>query len=46
MEDGVPFYIAKAIKALYNCSDLWRIKWPTNLPDLNLIKNIWQLLKY
>jgi len=46
MEDGAPFHIAKAIKALYDCNDLWRMKWPANLPNLNLIKNVWWLLKY
>ena len=44
MEDGAPSYIAKAMKALYDCSDLWRMKWPANLPDLNPIKNVWRLL--
>ena len=40
IEDGVPSYITKATKVLYDRNDLWRIKWPANLPNLNPIKNI------
>ena len=46
MEDRAPSHIAKATKALHNRNDLWRIKWPTNSPDFNPIKNVWRLLKY
>ena len=40
IEDGAPSYIAKAIKILHDRNDVWRIKWPTNSPDLNPIKNV------
>ena len=46
MEDGAPSHIAKAMKVLHDCNDLWRMKWLVNLPDLNPIKNVWWLLKY
>ena len=46
MEDGAPFYIAKATKALYDRNDVWKMKWPTNSPNSNPIENVWRLLKY
>ncbi|OCK95250.1 uncharacterized protein K441DRAFT_556592, partial [Cenococcum geophilum 1.58] len=46
IEDGAPSYIAKATKVLHDRNDLWRIKCPANSPNLNPIKNVWQLLKY
>ena len=46
MEDGVPSYTANAMKALHECNNVQRIRWPANLPNLNPIENVWRLLKY
>ena len=46
MEDGAPSYMANATKALHKCNDVWRMRWPANLLDLNPIENVWRLLKY
>ena len=40
MEDGATSHTAMIMKALHDCNDLIRIKWPANSLDLNPIKNV------
>jgi hypothetical protein len=45
MEDGVLIYRSKVPKDWKENHDLKKIEWPTQLLDLNSIKNVWKLLK-
>ena len=45
MDDGAGYHMSK-INAVYCCRvRLIRMDWLTQFPDLNLIKNLWQIIK-
>jgi transposase len=46
MEDKLLVHNLKATTAAYNARGLIKAWWPPNLPDLNPIENVWQMLKW
>jgi hypothetical protein len=46
MEDGASAHTAKLTQIYRLYHGIIQMEWPANSPDLNPIKNIWQLLKY
>jgi hypothetical protein len=45
MEDGVPVYCSKASKEWRKLCLIEKLDWLTNSLDLNLLENVWKLLK-
>jgi hypothetical protein len=46
MEDRASTHIAKLTQSYHTYYGVIRMIWPENSPYLNLIENIWRLLKY
>ena len=45
MEDGAPVHRSTVSKIWCKTQGLEKLNWPANSPDLNLIENVWDLLK-
>ncbi|KAF2474177.1 transposable element Tcb2 transposase, partial [Lindgomyces ingoldianus] len=46
IEDNASIHTLKATIAAKQALGILKISWPANLPNLNPIKNVWQILKY
>ena len=44
-QDNAPCHCSKKVKEYFRINDIQKIDWHPNSPDLNIIENIWRLLK-
>ena len=44
MHDGAPCHRSRVVKEFWE-KNIRQLDWPGNTPDLNLIENLWMLLK-
>ncbi|GFY08203.1 transposable element Tcb2 transposase [Trichonephila clavipes] len=45
MQDGAPCHTARSIQAFLAEQNIPLLDWPDNSPDMNLIENVWALMK-
>ncbi|MBW0560387.1 hypothetical protein O181_100102 [Austropuccinia psidii MF-1] len=45
MEDGTPIHTAQILSKWRATNQIDKLPWPAHSPDLNLIENVWKVLK-
>ena len=45
MHDIVPCHNSKILRTSLECNRLPNLEWPENLPEMNSIENVWNIMK-